>query len=321
MARDIIISMSEEILLGGKTYVSSKRAARECGYAQDYVGQLARSGVIDAQRVGGLWYVSMESLQGYKQNADMHAPKPPAASSHGPELDTIVSFDGKDYISASRASKITGYNPDYVGQLARGGKVLSRQIGNRWYVERDGLLSHKAQKDSMLARVQAESVGLTIQASAPSLAVKQPEGPYFTYIREDDHLMPVLNKPETLVEQPRMSRVSSPVEISTRVPIRVVKRTVKRAAPATVQTPRSVRRAGMTMSKAAKAVGVLTVVVVLSYGFSTMKSDSIYAFVPNLENAIGTSADSMTASVSQVFAALIEMIEKIVSPALEYSRE
>src|SRR3990167_8328737 len=62
------------------------------------------------------------------------------------DADSLVSFDGKDHISASRAAKITGYHPDYVGQLARSGAIISRQVGNRWYVDRAALLSHKKEK-------------------------------------------------------------------------------------------------------------------------------------------------------------------------------
>lgn len=313
--------MSEEILLGGKTYVSSKRAARECGYAQDYVGQLARTGVIDAQRVGGLWYVAMDSLQEYKRNSDTQIRKPPAPV-HAPEIDTVVSFDGKDYISAARASKITGYNPDYVGQLARGGKVLSRQIGNRWYVERDGLLAHKNQKDSMLARVQAEAVGLTIPTPAAAQAsLQQPEGPYFTYIREDDHLMPVLRKPDTSRASHGLSGV--PTELSQRVPIRVMSKTVKRPVPMTRAniSRKSVRSSGISMSGATKAVTALTVVIVLSYGFASIKNESLYAFVPRMQDQITAPAASMTAGAVEAFESFVEYLETLVSPPLEYSRD
>src|SRR3989344_4642516 len=161
--------MSDELFLSGKTYVSSKRAADTSGYAQDYIGQLARGGLIDAQRVGGLWYVSMESLSGYKKNADTYQPQPPQTGENQvPDAESIVSFDGKDYVSAGRAAKITGYNQDYIGQLARRGAILSRQIGNRWYIDRDALVSHKTEKDKMLGAVQSASVGIS-HAIAPEI--------------------------------------------------------------------------------------------------------------------------------------------------------
>ena len=60
----------EEVVVDGKTYIASRKAALECGYAQDYVGQLARKGFIDAKRVSGQWYIHLESLKEYKRKAD-----------------------------------------------------------------------------------------------------------------------------------------------------------------------------------------------------------------------------------------------------------
>ena len=104
--------MSDEITFAGKSYVSSKRASKISGYAQDYIGQLARSGQIEAQRIGGLWYISMESLLGYRKDTPVVSENDPSSAvvtsdEHSPltasaDVDSFVSFDGKDYISASR---------------------------------------------------------------------------------------------------------------------------------------------------------------------------------------------------------------------------
>lgn len=52
----------DSIDLQGKKYISSKRAAKITGYAQDYVGQLARGEKIPATRVGRSWYVSERDI-------------------------------------------------------------------------------------------------------------------------------------------------------------------------------------------------------------------------------------------------------------------
>lgn len=52
-------------------------------------------------------------------------------------------FDGKKYISSSRAAKISGYVNDYIGQLCRDGKLECRMIGRSWYVSLESLISHK----------------------------------------------------------------------------------------------------------------------------------------------------------------------------------
>ncbi|HEY4519595.1 MAG TPA: hypothetical protein VJH33_00960 [Candidatus Paceibacterota bacterium] len=151
--------MSDEIQISGKTYISSKRAGDLTGYAQDYIGQLARGGAIDAQRIGGLWYIYLDSVLQHKKVSESYIPEPPKKHI-AQDIKSIISLEGREYISASRASEITGYHQDYVGQLARSGKISSKQVGNRWYVDRHALEKHKAEKDSLLAAVQVESVGL-----------------------------------------------------------------------------------------------------------------------------------------------------------------
>lgn len=186
--------MSQEIDLGGTIYISSRRAAEITGYAQDYIGQLARAGHIDARRVTGLWYVQEDSLRNHKQKADEFKPTPPQRGTQSAEIETSVSFDGKDYISAARAARITGYSQDYVGQLARSEKILSRQIGNRWYVDRTGIIEHKKHNDSLLAAVQAESVGIfkgdTLENASEE--AKKLDDVHYNYSNDSGDLYPIL---------------------------------------------------------------------------------------------------------------------------------
>ncbi|MDO8620419.1 MAG: hypothetical protein Q7R64_03685, partial [bacterium] len=51
-------------------------------------------------------------------------------------------LDGKKFISSGIASKLSGYAPDYVGQLCRKGKLSCRRIGKVWFVEESSLLSY-----------------------------------------------------------------------------------------------------------------------------------------------------------------------------------
>ncbi len=52
--------------LDGKKYVKSSVIARELGYTSDYVGQLCRSGKVDAKLFGRTWYVEQDSISGHK---------------------------------------------------------------------------------------------------------------------------------------------------------------------------------------------------------------------------------------------------------------
>lgn len=212
--------MAQEINLGGTIYISSKYAAEKTGYTQDYIGQLARGGSIEARRVSGMWYILEESLRAYKEKADQFVPTPPEGFTKSPEAEVSVSFDGKDYISANRAAKLTGYNQDYIGQLARGNQILSRQVGKRWYVDRESLLQHKAEKDALLAAVQVESVGLAkpedlqapVEESVPAETPVEDDVTHFSYVKEEISLVPEFEteEPEPMPEFPRR-KVSEPV--------------------------------------------------------------------------------------------------------------
>lgn len=52
----------EVLVLDGKSYVKASKAARDLGYASDYVGQLCRSGQVDAHLIGRTWYVNPDQL-------------------------------------------------------------------------------------------------------------------------------------------------------------------------------------------------------------------------------------------------------------------
>ena len=218
--------MSSEITLEGITYVLSKQAALATGYTQDYIGQLARRGLVEARRAGGLWYISLDSLRQYKTKADSVFPVPPKRN-RSSEPDAVVSFDGKGYVSGTKAAEMTGYHQDYIGQLARRGTVLSRLAGNRWYVSRDGILAHKKEKDALLAAVQAESVGISRNKSKtlegePENSSKDEAVSLLKYFHENGHSLPPLRKDEEIESTEYESVYESNSEDAHRVPIRVI---------------------------------------------------------------------------------------------------
>jgi hypothetical protein len=56
----------EVLTLNGKSYVKASKAARDLGYATDYVGQLCRKGSVDAHLVGRTWYVDPNTLGAHR---------------------------------------------------------------------------------------------------------------------------------------------------------------------------------------------------------------------------------------------------------------
>jgi len=69
-------------------------------------------------------------------------------------------FEGKKYISARRASEISGYNSDYLGQLCRSGKLVCKLVSRTWFVEENSILQHikvsGRKKETRLVKAQKE---------------------------------------------------------------------------------------------------------------------------------------------------------------------
>lgn len=57
----------DEIERDGKTYTYFQAAAKSKGYDGDYLRRLAKSGKIDAIRVGTAWMIHLPSLDSYQQ--------------------------------------------------------------------------------------------------------------------------------------------------------------------------------------------------------------------------------------------------------------
>ena len=55
----------DELVIAGKVYISSRRAAKENKYHADYIGQLIRGGKVLGTKVGRAWYVERDSLAAY----------------------------------------------------------------------------------------------------------------------------------------------------------------------------------------------------------------------------------------------------------------
>lgn len=56
----------DTVQIDGETYIRARDAAEKVGYTTDYVGQLSRSGKIDAKQVGRAWYVRDGELKRHK---------------------------------------------------------------------------------------------------------------------------------------------------------------------------------------------------------------------------------------------------------------
>ena len=83
-------------------------------------------------------------------------------------MDELV-ISGKKYISSKRASELTGYAKDYIGQLARGGKVPATRIGRAWYVDEMALTLHGSTDQG--EQVGTEDKGIPLEMESTKVAL------------------------------------------------------------------------------------------------------------------------------------------------------
>ena len=326
--------MSNQLTIEGTVYISSKRASELSGYTQDYIGQLARAQKILARRVGGLWYVLEKSLLGHKKISDYFVPIPPSPADTKPliaaEDASIVTFDGKTYVSASRAAKLTSYHQDYIGQLARSGKILSHQIGTRWYVDIDALKTHKKEKDALLGAVQASSVGVSsfpdpTPFSRPNSQASALGDLHFNYIAESKPAMPLLQKHQSALsslESYERTEGSDHADSEKHViPIRVVHAAhVARARTLTIESRLKypVRIPGKSILSKTFRLLAFILVIILVYNIQPFGSVSMYGWIHKNRSGLSTVVEPHSLRGGT---AIRDLIESFFSKRLEFKRQ
>lgn len=139
--------MKDTLILEHKIFISAKRAVQISGYTSDYVGQLCREGKLECKMVGKSWFLTEESLLNYRLSTKQESVVEGKSSvSQNSSVTSIVSdtiiLDRMNFVSAKRAAEISGYTPDYIGQLCRLGKLESRMVGKSRFVSEKSLLTH-----------------------------------------------------------------------------------------------------------------------------------------------------------------------------------
>ncbi|MCH7530029.1 hypothetical protein IIB50_02850 [Patescibacteria group bacterium] len=110
-------------------------------------------------------------------------------------------FGGKKFVSARRASRITGYTKDYIGQLSRADKIEARLVGRNWYIEEESLLTHRKQTKGGLESIQRinevnNEVKDKTLLNKPKKSVIQPFEMIYHGSEDDKPLNPEPKKPE-----------------------------------------------------------------------------------------------------------------------------
>ena len=163
--------MNHNYIFQGKNYISAKRASKISDYSSDYIGQLCRAGKLICQKVGHGWFVTEESLRDHmatvvSEDALATRINNINGKGSGSVVDERVVRSEPERISAKRASLMSGYNTDYIGQLCRGGKLDGRLIGKAWFITKDSLKAHIEKISAELKAASAASAAKIAAAVA-----------------------------------------------------------------------------------------------------------------------------------------------------------
>ena len=210
----------DSVLLEGKEYQRSALVAKKYGYTSDYIGQLSRSGKLDAKLVGRSWYVYSPSVEAYQSGrkspdsctsqedsqytdetrsvpihrADVHRSK----STH--KQPTRLSFIGKtskleppvpQAIHGKRTSKESNVETGRSGDLSRSIKSsrvnLHKDVNSR---STHRSVEHVAKNSNVRTKLKTEN---SVSRVTPQfLRYATSDDPI--YVPDDAHLIPLVKK-------------------------------------------------------------------------------------------------------------------------------
>lgn len=96
-----------------------------------------------------------------------------------------IFFEGRGYVSAGEAARISGFSRDYIGRLCRAKKIAGRKVGKSWYVDEAKFKSHliemshqSAERKAELSAQRAKEYGqfsqrALLESAARSAAIKK----------------------------------------------------------------------------------------------------------------------------------------------------
>ncbi len=224
--------MKDIFIFEGKKYISARRASEISDYSSDYIGQLCRSGKLDCRMEGRSWFVTEESLNLHKTNVledevyrnrieNLRGKKPKDTTEEKVKISENKKSESESveqttpFISTKRASEISNYSPDYIGQLCRSEKLDCRMVGRSWFVTEESLNLYKVNvlhdevyrnrienlRGKKSKDITGEEIGAQVPDPQPSLSeqfisseMRSFLASKMTYEHADDPLLPALNK-------------------------------------------------------------------------------------------------------------------------------
>ena len=97
---------------------------------------------------------------------------------------TDVTVAGENLVSTTRASDLSGYSKDYIGQLCRGEKISCRRISGQWYIDLKSLENYRKREAKSGSPEDSDAPPykkLSVSDSVNSMKVGNVRDDMFTY--------------------------------------------------------------------------------------------------------------------------------------------
>ncbi|MBX4195355.1 tail fiber domain-containing protein [Candidatus Parcubacteria bacterium] len=124
--------MDHDLLVEGEKYISARRAAKEVGYADDYIGQLCRSGALNCKMVGRSWHVTRESVHNHVSRNNPHKIKKPEVVS---KIEPAETFSRLPELRKSQSRVSFGRTLGINAAITVSGLVMASHAAGMWLPE------------------------------------------------------------------------------------------------------------------------------------------------------------------------------------------
>lgn len=122
----------DELIIDGKTYVPSRRAAEITGYAKDYIGQLCREGRVEAKLVGRSWYVLETSLREHRFGSEASITPSEEMASSSPdataEPEPTKTWERPSYTAEEVPEIVPLNNPNYLENTGHNEETAQEEV-------------------------------------------------------------------------------------------------------------------------------------------------------------------------------------------------
>jgi len=126
-------------------YLSITYAAKYSAYNSDYLTQLCRKNTLNCRQVSKVWFVELDSLSRYLQSNKKSTNNLMGYSNLDNTIveiyeemtgEPVFVIGTKPYITSEQLAKMSGYNKDYLTQLARKNEIKAVKLGKVWFFEK-----------------------------------------------------------------------------------------------------------------------------------------------------------------------------------------